>query len=692
MEKWNKKYGRSLAVRLTMALIGGGIALVIGRLNIGGDLERSFYDGRVRWDAGFRKPSAEIVVLAVDNASVLELEEEVGRWPWPRELLAALVNYCSEARVVAFDVFFSERQKKTVNRDDGLLAGEIEAHGRVVSAVVVEPSPMEPFEGVKEVSAAMGHINVFPDLDDGTVRSWRPWMEGEEGGRVPALALATLAVSEGLAGTRELTGLHGDEPVETQFLLKPFTNVHKTVSAMKVLSSYYVEDSGEAPEIPRSLFKDKFVFIGLTASGVASDFKLTSVNPALPGVYINALALDNLRHHGFYRRAPGWGGWALAVLTGLLFAVPYIERPRRMALLGAVWLMLFMAFAFLLCRLTSVMIPMAAPFLTGVTVSIALTLLYWYEERRRRSWLEHLEKAKQQYTDMLVHDMKNRMNSVTLGLHLLESRVDLEDEETVEVMGTVNRSSDQLLLEMNSLLDIRSMQEGKLQLRPESKPVRAVIEPLLKGLEAPAKVVGCRWHIEGEERLDEVVEMDEQMLGRLLENLGWNAMQHARTHADLTVGIERQNELVGLSVSNPGPVIPKEDAELLFDPFWSGDLGKKKKLGGGAGLGLAFCKLAAEAHGGHMEVTSPRPGREDGVKMNGYNSTKLWDTTFAVQAAMAAGAPQSAEGRAMISRAHDFIDQNQVREDVPAHERFWRHPSRGGWPFSDRPHGWPITD
>jgi squalene/oxidosqualene cyclase-like protein len=83
--------------------------------------------------------------------------------------------------------------------------------------------------------------------------------------------------------------------------------------------------------------------------------------------------------------------------------------------------------------------------------------------------------------------------------------------------------------------------------------------------------------------------------------------------------------------------------------------------------------------------------RGDGVvKMNGYNSSELWDTTFAVQAAVASGHAERA--RAMLERAYAFIDDCQVRCDVREPARYYRHASKGGWPFSTREHGWPISD
>ncbi|MFW6050129.1 MAG: terpene cyclase/mutase family protein [Myxococcota bacterium] len=81
---------------------------------------------------------------------------------------------------------------------------------------------------------------------------------------------------------------------------------------------------------------------------------------------------------------------------------------------------------------------------------------------------------------------------------------------------------------------------------------------------------------------------------------------------------------------------------------------------------------------------------DDGLKMQGYNSSELWDTAFAAQAIAASG--EAAEHRDMVRRAHDFIDRTQVREDTPEMDKSFRHPSKGGWPFSTRDHGWPITD
>jgi lanosterol synthase len=81
---------------------------------------------------------------------------------------------------------------------------------------------------------------------------------------------------------------------------------------------------------------------------------------------------------------------------------------------------------------------------------------------------------------------------------------------------------------------------------------------------------------------------------------------------------------------------------------------------------------------------------EDGMKMQGYNGSQLWDTAFAVQAVKEA--EMEKEFNAFTEKALSFIDKMQVQEEVPNHKKYYRHDSVGGWPFSTVEHGWPITD
>jgi len=80
----------------------------------------------------------------------------------------------------------------------------------------------------------------------------------------------------------------------------------------------------------------------------------------------------------------------------------------------------------------------------------------------------------------------------------------------------------------------------------------------------------------------------------------------------------------------------------------------------------------------------------DELRMNGYVSTALWDTAFAVQAIQAS--PFAADHEPALAKAGGFIRESQIRDDPPGFERFHRHAWRGGWPFGDRAAGWPVSD
>ncbi|KAJ0984134.1 hypothetical protein J5N97_002490 [Dioscorea zingiberensis] len=82
---------------------------------------------------------------------------------------------------------------------------------------------------------------------------------------------------------------------------------------------------------------------------------------------------------------------------------------------------------------------------------------------------------------------------------------------------------------------------------------------------------------------------------------------------------------------------------------------------------------------------------EDGMKMQGYNGSQIWDTTFTVQAIVATNL--SEEFGASLKKAHDYIKNTQILEDCSGDLSFWyRQGSKGGWPFSTADHGWGASD
>ncbi|KAK8615214.1 hypothetical protein V6N13_068994 [Hibiscus sabdariffa] len=82
---------------------------------------------------------------------------------------------------------------------------------------------------------------------------------------------------------------------------------------------------------------------------------------------------------------------------------------------------------------------------------------------------------------------------------------------------------------------------------------------------------------------------------------------------------------------------------------------------------------------------------EDGMKLQGSNGSQLWDTAFAVQAILSTNLTE--EYSSTLRKANMYLKNTQIQEDCPGDLNFWyRHISKGAWPFSTADHGWPISD
>jgi signal transduction histidine kinase len=101
--------------------------------------------------------------------------------------------------------------------------------------------------------------------------------------------------------------------------------------------------------------------------------------------------------------------------------------------------------------------------------------------------------------------------------------------------------------------------------------------------------------------------IDEEKIDRVLANLIDNALKFTPKGGEITIAVEEQDKHVLVSVANTGPTIPPRDGERIFDRF--AQLSETSHQRRGWGLGLAFCRLAVEAHGGRIWV-EPGEGGE----------------------------------------------------------------------------------
>jgi len=620
------------ALRERPSILAGllvGAALLLGLFFTRGleGMELKFYDLRINASARSHSATHDIVIVAVDDESLQRMEPAVGRWPWPRAVFAGLIDYMSEAQTISFDVIFPEADWQFAESDD-LFVESVLQHGRVILGAFMEEAVRHRLEPVKEAKVpiagafrqdsskllvpypslraatyALGHVNIFPDRD-GVVRQY-PMRSVLRGVAYPSLG------NQIRRGTRSGFMKAADEDEYGFILLQPYHDTPPVLSAVDVLSAWNEESSGKVPSIDRSVFRGKHVLVGSLATGLQQDRRVTPWGVNVPGVYIAATAVNNMLDGIQVRRAPWMVNLALLLLLSGLCISFSSATPVRQGVGTIFLLLIFLSLNLLVFILGAVWVDAVLPSLAVVFFSVYLGMIRWYQEMRRRRELEALEIAKQDLTDMLVHDLKGRSGTILMGATMVQEYLGDTDDSIKVLISSMLASSQRLEAETSGLLDIRKMTEGKLAVRKEAFSVHSLLVLLKDQNDSTAQIAGSNLSLTCDENL--VVNADQDLLGRIISNLIWNAVQHVKKGTDIMVVAYVEKGAVIIDVHNQGPIIPPERMSELFIPFLSGGTVTVQPGQRRSGLGLTFCKLAMEAHGGHIEVISPSPEYSGGA-------------------------------------------------------------------------------
>lgn len=221
--------------------------------------------------------------------------------------------------------------------------------------------------------------------------------------------------------------------------------------------------------------------------------------------------------------------------------------------------------------------------------------------------LQELEKLRDDLTHMIIHDLRTPLNGMFLGLEALKEIGDL-NEEQLEMLALTMGGGRTLVGIINDLLDISKMENGSLLLERREIAVAALVNAAVKQVAPLAVAQNLTLTIELEPDLPFLV-ADEAKLLRTLVNLLGNAIKFTPSGGAVTVAVRSDHEAPSLlfSVSDTGEGIPPEAFERIFEKFGQVE-SRRSGRAMSTGLGLAFCKLAVEAHGGSISVES-QPGQ-----------------------------------------------------------------------------------
>ncbi|MDI1475100.1 ATP-binding protein [Polyangium sp. y55x31] len=232
------------------------------------------------------------------------------------------------------------------------------------------------------------------------------------------------------------------------------------------------------------------------------------------------------------------------------------------------------------------------------------------EQRSRELAEEHaalleLQRQKEELSALVVHDLKSPAAAIALAASLQLRSQDLKPADRRR-WGIVFSSAERIIRTAANVLDIAQSQDGRLVPRHVDvelcgllAEIREVVLPLAEKREQTIEL-SC-------DVPEGALRADRDLLGRTLQNLVDNALRYSPAKSTVRIEAHADAAWVTIAVCDEGPGIPVEMRGRIFDRF----VRLEENARGGWGLGLSFCKLAVEAHGGTswIEDNTPRGSR-----------------------------------------------------------------------------------
>jgi signal transduction histidine kinase len=217
--------------------------------------------------------------------------------------------------------------------------------------------------------------------------------------------------------------------------------------------------------------------------------------------------------------------------------------------------------------------------------------------------LHAAESLRDDLTHMIVHDLRTPLTALLNGVRLIKFVGELNEKQQ-DVFHLSVRSGNTLLKMINDLLDVSKMESGPLPLEYAHVSTITLLNNAMQQVQALATSKGLTLTSEVAPGLPAFLADEDKML-RTLVNLLSNAIKFTPQGGFISLSARLAEDEQGIvfAVSDTGEGIPQSELEHVFDKFAQVETrisGRKMSTG----LGLTFCKLTVEAHGGRIWIES----------------------------------------------------------------------------------------
>jgi two-component system sensor histidine kinase/response regulator len=217
--------------------------------------------------------------------------------------------------------------------------------------------------------------------------------------------------------------------------------------------------------------------------------------------------------------------------------------------------------------------------------------------------LQHLLKLRNDLVQMIMHDMGTQITVVQAMLEMYDW-VEPASPQAIECVRSAYSASLQLNEMIGAALDVGRLEDGRLPLRREHTDSIALVGSSLDFFRNMAQESNVTLDLQlGSETIPPIY-IDATLIRRVVSNLLMNALKHVPENSTITTHLWVDKHTLLLSVTDQGTGIAPEDLPFIFDKYRQAEKYKDRRERPGRGLGLAFCKLAVEAHNGEIYVAS----------------------------------------------------------------------------------------
>jgi two-component system sensor histidine kinase/response regulator len=228
------------------------------------------------------------------------------------------------------------------------------------------------------------------------------------------------------------------------------------------------------------------------------------------------------------------------------------------------------------------------------------------EESARK--MKELEKLRDDLMKMIVHDLKSPLTSVLATIEMLmDGDFGALTPSQRSALGDSEGKAEDLLALIEDLLEVRRIEETALTLNLSSIAPGALLTEVVHEWQHRFQQEGASATVEAADDAP-VFQADRPLIKRVIGNLIQNALTHSARAVALQLSVRRDGDGVLFTISDNGPGIPAEYHEIIFRKFEQVKTPNMPRVRS-SGLGLAFCKLVVESHGGRIWVQSAGDGQ-----------------------------------------------------------------------------------